>query len=389
MPTYLEAVTIQSAEDIQSQLLTDLESEGVTITGFSPTSAERGLVALDARAFAYEQAIRAEVVKSGLLEDPDARDEAWIDRMVFGFFREKRLLETKAVHVFKLTNQSATGGPYTIKAAGASGPGTSIEAQAVNGVRFRNITGGILPAGIGQTLILEFEALTAGLSGNIGPGDIFKILGGALPGVDIANELGSVVRAARARERNSEYINRATSRWGTLAAGGHPLAVEFRILSGVETITKIGVRDDNPNGPGTVDVYLANTSGPASNDECTAAAAVFGPYEPLGSRKLWRYLPAIARNVTVTAVIEPDGNNDNVMADAAYALTLLQAQWPMKAGKKLDESLVRGAVRGGAFEEYLLPGFRGVADVDLSEPVDDVILDVAEVLVFTQNLTEG
>jgi hypothetical protein len=61
----------------------------------------------------------------------------------------------------------------------------------------------------------------------------------------------------------------------------------------------------------------------------------------------------------------------------------------MRPGKKLDEKLIGGIVRGGAFEEYVLPGFRGAADVDLSAPLDDVILDVGEVLVLNVSLTEA
>jgi hypothetical protein len=388
MATYLEATTVDSATTIQAQLYTDLAAEGVAITGFSATSAERGLVALDARAIAYEQAIRAEVTKAGFLVDVESRDEAWIDRMVYGFFRVERLQATYARHVFTLTNQSATGGPYTVKAAGSPGAGASLEAQAADATRFRNITGGTLAAGVGEELILEFEALTSGLAGNIGPGEIFKILGGALPGVDISNGAESITQAARAKETNREYVNRALARWGTLAAGGHPLAVEFRILSGVETITKIGVRDDNPNGPGSVDVYLANATGPATNDECTAAETAFGPYEPLGSRGLWRYLPAIAKTVTVTGNVELNGENEDAIADAEAALESLSAQWPMRAGIKLDASLVHGIITGGDYEQYSLPGFRGVADLDLSSPLDDTLLDVAEVLVFVINLTE-
>jgi len=381
MPTYEEAITTKDATTLQSELTTDLAAEGVTLTGFSPTSAERGLIALDARALATEQEIRAEVTKAGLLVDVELRDEAWVDQKIFNFFRVARLLETKAKHIFTLTNQSATGGPYTIAPL-------SREAMALDGTKFRNLTGGTLRAGVGETLQLEFEALVAGLSGNIGPGEIYKILGGTLPAVDITNISNSQTFVARRRETNREYLERALARWGTLAAGGHPAAVSFRILSGVETITKIGVRDDNPNGPGSVDVFLANASGPATTQECTAAQAVFGPYEPLGSRGLWRYLPAVARNVAVTGDIELDGSNANAIANAEAALALLVAQWPMKAGQKLDDTLVWGIVRGGGFEEFSIPGFRGVKDADMDAPLDDVILDVGEVLTFTVNLTE-
>ncbi|MBK9263062.1 MAG: baseplate J/gp47 family protein [Polyangiaceae bacterium] len=389
MPTYEETIAVTDATTLQSEMTAELAANGVTLTGFSPTSAERGLIALDARARSVEQGIRAEVVKSGFLLDVENRDEAWIDLQVYGFFRVARLLETRARHLFTLTNQSATGGPHTIKAAGASGPGISLEAQAINGQRFRNTTGGVLQAGIGQTLHLEFEALTAGLEGNIAPGQIFKLLGGALPGVDISNSVDSIVAAARRRETNREYVDRAVSRWGTLAAGGHVDAVTYRILTGIESLTKLGVRDDNPNGQSSVEVYLANAAGPATNDECTAAATLFGRYEPLGSRGRWLYLPAVARVVDVEATLELDGTNPNAIANASAALSLLAAQWPMRAGVKLDETLVKAIIRGGAFEQYVIPGFRGVGDADTVAPLDDVVLDVGEVLVFNINLTEA
>lgn len=222
-------------------------------------------------------------------------------------------------------------------------------------------------------------------------------MGGALVGVAISNDPGSQTFAARADETNTEYVTRALAKWGTLAAGGHPSAVAYRILTGVETITKIGVRDDNPNGPGSVDVYLANASGPASLAECAAAQAVFGPYEPLGSRGLWRYLPAVAHAVSITATMQLDGTNPNAIADAEAALDWLQAVFPMQAGKRLDVALLQGILRGGRFAEYVakdadgneqgIIGFRGVQNVELSAPAADELLDVSEVLVLNVSLT--
>lgn len=402
MTTYVEATTVRTATEIQSEIINDLANPTdpdlapVVATGFGATSAVRGLIASNARARATEEEIRAEVVKSGFLVDVEGRDPAWVDRMVEGFFSESptlrfyRLRATKARHLFKLTNEG-TGGPFVI-----SGPNT-LEVQAIDGTRFRNVGTGTLPAVQGAELPLEFEASVAGLAGNIGPGEIFRIMGGALVGVSIANEPGSQTFAARADETNTEYVTRALAKWGTLAAGGHPSAVAYRILTGVETITKIGVRDDNPNGPGSVDVYLANASGPASPAECAAAQAVFGPYEPLGSRGLWRYLPAVAHAVSITATMQLDGTNPNAIADAESALDWLQAVFPMQAGKRLDVALVQGVLRGGRFAEYVtkdangneqgIVGFRGVQNVELSAPSADELLDVSEVLVLNVSLT--
>lgn len=397
--TYEDAITTTDATTLQTEWTESMAAADppVQLTGFSATSAERGVIALEARAIAKEQSIRAEVVKAGFLVDVEERDPAWIDRFVEGFFSDSldvpftRFRATKARHRFTLTNQSATGGPYTILAD------RRLKAQAIDGTVFENIEGGTLAAGVGQELTIEFEAVVSGLSGNIGPGDIYKIQGGALPGVDISNPIESQTFVARADETNVEYVTRALARWGTLAAGGHVLAVAYRILTGVETITKIGVRDDNPNGQSSVDVFLANAAGPATNAECLAAAAVFGPYEPLGSRGRWRYLPAIAKTLFVEATLELDGTNPDALADAEYALALLQAQWPMRAGSKLDESLLRGVLRGGRYAEYVVTdadgneagvvGFRGVTDVDMSSPSDDETLGAEEVLVLNVTLT--
>jgi len=380
MTTYQEAITVQTSLEVLEDTTAALAAEGVIVTGFSPTSAPRGLISLDARARAAEQAIRAEVVQAGFLVNVEARDPEWIDRMLEGFFQTTRLRATYAEHVFVLTNQSTTGGPYVIA------PG-QLEASTVDGVKFRNITGGTLNAGIGQTIVLEFRAVVAGLSGNIAPGEIFALTTGAIPGVDIANEVDSITKAARDDETNRQYTDRAIARWGTLAAGGHPLAVEYIILSSVDTITKVGIQDDNPFGPGTVGVYLANAAGPATNHERVAAEGSFSPKEPLGSRGLWSYLAATAATVNVTATLTSDGTNPNLAADATTALQSLQAQWPMKAGVVLDTVLIGGILRGLASEQYNLAGFRGCTDVDMSSPSADVVLGVSQVLVFNISLT--
>lgn len=389
--TYAEAVTVYTATEIQTQLTTELAANGVVATGFSPVSVERGLIAADARARATEQDIRAEVVRAGFLVDVPNRDPEWIDLYIEGFFssglapeqRAKRLRATKARHLVTLTNQSATGGPYTIQPL-------QLEASTLNGVKFRNITGGptsILNAGVGQTLTLEFEAVSAGIAGNVAPGAIYKLTSGAIPGVDVANPVDSLTFAARNDETNAEYTARALARWGALGAGGHPQAARYRILTGVETLTKLGVRDDNPLGPGTVAVYMANASGPASLSELAAAQALFGPYEPLGSRGRWSYLAAVPLSVTVTATVVSDGSNADLLTNITSALASLQAQWPMEPGTLLDTALLAGILRGGAFTEYGLPGFRGVTDVDLVSPASDQTLSASQVLVLIPDIT--
>jgi hypothetical protein len=378
MATLAEVLTKKTTTELLPEVLADLDAEGASVEGFSPYSVNRAMPTLAARAMAYEQGLRVDIVEAGFLDDVDEKDPDWIDRHVLGFFRVARLRATKAVHSFRLLN-TTTGGPYTIAPR-------ALEASTNDGIKFRNIntTQLTLAAGNTATLNLDFEAVEVGITGNISPGDITKLTT-PIPGVDIVNLPGTLIKAALDTETNRQYVERALARWGTLAAGGHATALRYNVQQAAPTITRVGIRDDNPFGPGSVGVYLANASGPATTDEIADLIAPLTPIEPLGSGE-YRYLAANENNVIIQAVLDLDGTNVAAATNAAQALQKLAAQWPMATGT-LDIALIYGVLRGGAYKKYGLTGFGGVESVQLVSPTGPTSLAAQEVLTIATSIT--
>jgi uncharacterized phage protein gp47/JayE len=165
--------------------------------------------------------------------------------------------------------------PYTIT------PGQLIAATD-SGVEFRNITGGVLPAG--STLApatmatpLVWEARLAGSNGNVSNGSVTRLLT-PLAGVTISNDVldanGNWYTTAGADEESDASIQqRNKTKWPTLA-----LAL---IREGFENVARSGgamkvyVDDTNPRGAGTVDVYVAGTRAELGTDVIGAIQNLF------------------------------------------------------------------------------------------------------------------
>lgn len=378
MATLIEITAQPSEAENLAAILNDYAAEGVNALGFHPLSTQRADPQLLARAITREQQLRLALTKAVLMrpEDLEGIDPALLDIVVYGFFLTSRNRATKARHLFTLTN-TASGGPYTVKA------GTL--AQTQSGLFFEAIEEQNIPPGPSVTTI-EFRAVTVGTTGNIVPGEIAKLMQG-LPGVDISNAPGSLLIAAIDDETNVQLVARAQSRWGTLGRGGHDDAIRYLIATAVPSITRIGIDNANPFGPGTVGIWLANASGPATSQELLDAEAAVK--RPLGSG-VFSYLAALAVNVPVQAVLTTDGTNPLASVQTAANLQKLATNFPGGGvlGGTLARSLVDGILQGGAFAQYGIGPVAGIQSVNLVTPAANVVLTASEVLTITTNITQ-
>lgn len=361
MITLTAALIARTPEQILQQLMADLATAGVDATGFDTYSVERALPELDAKALSVEENIRVQVVKGMVLEEAATlEDPAWLRRLAKSWYQVEWLPATKAVHTFKLTNET-TGGPFTF------GP-RQLVATTADGILFRSVDGGTINAGVGQTLELLFSAEKAGIIGNIGAGQITKLVTG-IPGVAIENEVGSLVAAGVEDETNQQLVDRSHARWSTLGAGGHSAAFLYLVRQAAPTVTRVFVRDDNPGGPGTVYLYLSNPAGPATAEELAAAIAYLAPLKPLGSGpvSLFASTPVI---VNVAGTLYTDGTNAAALAEGQLALA----------------TLASGFIKPVLYLEVLrsrLMSVRGAINVVLSSPPGDTTILAHEVLQIT------
>lgn len=142
--------------------------------------------------------------------------------------------------------------PYTFKVG-------EVIASTDGGVLFRNRTGGTLSAGSvasPSTLTLEFEAVLAGLTGNVGPSEVTRLVT-PFAGVTITNGASSPWYSVAGADVESNESLRARNRtkWATFAVDA--VAETYEHIARANGATKVHVDASNPRGPGTLDVYAA------------------------------------------------------------------------------------------------------------------------------------
>lgn len=376
--TYAEATTTQTAAEIETAMLADLDAAGVDTAGLSDLSAERGLVALAAQARAEEQEIRSTVAQTTSIDDID--DDAWLDVVCKGRYDEERLPALKTQG--RPTVTASTGGGTQVIAA------RELRADAGNGVFFVNTQGVTILAG--ASVPVDFECETAGTIGNVANGAIAGFQR-APAGLTITNEAGWATFTGTDVESNAAYKRRCKAKWGTLGAGWTKTSFDYLIPLYSPRITRWRVLDDNPYGPGTIGIVAANSAGPATVEEMAALhAGLTAPdVMTLGTGGL-TVVPATEYVVTMDGIIYRDGSNLNLLSDAHAALEELRLAYPLggDADGSLRRALLIEVLMGGAVELYGLPGFGGAKNVVLDAPAADIALGQFDVISFdTSQLT--
>lgn len=374
-PTLAEALTARAQGAVLTDLLDALAAAGVDANGFGTFSVERALPEIEAAAQAKHESLRVAVVKGGILDLAATLDDpGWLRRLARGIFRIDWVPALKAVHTFTVTNRSALSSPQFKP--------RDILVSTDGGILFRSTGSGSLPAGIGQSIPMEFTAEVAGIEGNIGPGEITKIITSP-SAITVSNGSDSLVTAGKEDEANSLLVQRCIGRWSDLGNGTAPGFV-YRATLAAPSITRVFVRDDNPFGPGTSAVYLANASGPATTTEVALVEAdyVANNRKTVGMPATV-FAAAPSHAVSVVATLYLNGANANAKNDALAALATFESVFE---GGTLYPETIRAILMGGAFPALSLPGFLGVKNVVLSSPTADTILTVGEVLVINASL---
>lgn len=371
MITLQEARTPQTAAEVQQGLLADLAAAGVDAAGFSPFSVTDALPGVVAKALAHQTSLRADIARLSFLEllinAPGA--DAWTDHIVYAWFGIRRIPATKAKWLFRVAAVPAVG---TVTAP----PRTLIAEAGV--VLFENTTEITISGG--QGFLKEFECRVAGTAGNILPHAVtgFKV---GLAGLLTTNFAGGMLYAGRDQERNADYIARGRAKFAARARGGSRAAYlvwvheAFDVGGLVSPITKIGVDDTNPNGPGSTDIYLANAAGPATPTEVGVVDEYLQAFRGLGTGPL-RVLPAPAKTAAIAGVLY--STSATALAEAGAKWQALAADLPLGGGPKgvLYLDAIRGAVLGP-------DGVAGVYKFDVSSPAGDTRLSTFDVVTFS------
>ncbi len=389
MTTYQQAITASTAAAIRDANLAAAVALRVNVQGWDDVAPQRAIFELDARALAREQDIRVALAKGGYLQTAAEVGDDFFDEALT-WFDETRIAATKAIWTFLVTC-AATAGPYTIGVSSGE-----LVAVANDGTEFVNTNDQPVVIASGTTVSMQFTASQAGTPGNQAAGNITRFIVGK-PGLTVTNaSTATLDTPARDQENTGDAIIRALGKWGSIGAGWTKTSYDYWIPKWAPTVTGWKVRDDNPLGPGSVQVILRSAAGLATSGQIAAVEAGAGAddFKPWGTAALG-VVSAVNKTVTVTGTLYGDGTNGSLLVNAKAALDLLQGGFPIGGDEdgKIRLDLIVAVLMGGAWptsaplmvnrKTITLPGFTGAKYLDLSAPSGDTTIAYNEIVVFS------
>jgi uncharacterized phage protein gp47/JayE len=314
-------------------------------------------------------------VRSGFL---DYAEGSWLSLLAKSLFDETRIPAVKTVGTMRLTS-SAGAPPYTVAAY-------SKWIQNGSGLKYINITGGTLASGAGVTLDLTWEAENSGDSYNLANNTALTFVT-PMAGVTVTNPPGTtgdwITTHGLDEESDASLVLRCRSKWATLAYGTPALAYEYWARQASSEVTRVCVDSSNPNGPGTLAVYLAGAAGGITSPTTIATVDAY-----LQARK------AFGSVVTVTSA---DTYPLDVVGTVwVKGISLAEAQANVEAAVTawIDAIPIGGDIIGVStgylYYDGLVSTIRsvpGVARVVLSAPTADVSLTSTQVVAWTSTLS--
>lgn len=386
-PTYADAIASQTAQQVRDTLLLPaLATAGSTVGGAPTSSPDRGIVEAEATFLAMEQQLRAGVALSISATTALQAGDSWVVAAATWYQVPSNqgpgntpggigpFVATTALWSIPLVC-APTAAPITLV------PGQILQAQAQGGQVF-NLA---IPAGA-QPIVLNagnsykatvplLARLPGTAAGNVTPGQITSLIT-APAGLSVDLSSTQVLTtAARDQESSAALLVRCYGRWGTIGAGWTSQAFDFLIPSFASDVTRWGVDDANPFGPGSVGVWLATAAGPASGPSSAPGTDSFAVYQglaglavkPLGSGPLV-VQPATTVALSITAVLVTDGTNPNLVQNATDAVSAFANA--LIGAYSVTGSMIVALLQGGAFVgDFEVPiGSTGTKKVTLNIP---------------------
>jgi hypothetical protein len=330
-------------------LLEVMQGLGFETTGWQDGRIQKSLMYMVAVAISDLSEVARDIVEFGFNDFATGEP--------LNLFSQSRYDNTKVAAVrtkgtITLTSKATI--PYTVR------PGELLVATD-DGTTFRNVTGGVIPAG--GSVTLTFAALVAGSAGNVPGANITRLLT-SLAGVTVSATGSptwySVTGADE--ESDSKIQQRNTTKWSRQNRLQliRDAAINLALENGAGKVT---VDDNNPRGPFTANVYCAAEDGALGPTELAAIQLAF-------SKVTWHSSPTWpAAPDSEIAVLVPVEYPLDITVQIFHDATRSSADVLTDARQALHDLLRRTPIGGVSYP----PNFTNVLPAgDLSQALEDV-----------------
>lgn len=375
MPLSLEELITPITKSVAYQTFLDLlEALEFPVTGWQSGNPARSIS--DAIAELYSSARDSvQLVARGGYTKLATGD--WLDLLIASQFADEegvplvRKEATFAVGSASLT-AAAGAGPHTISIG-------QLTAKDSLNRRFRNTTGGTLP--LGGSLALQWQSESPGSTFNLG-NNTLTILETPLAGVSINNPgpgggVSWLTEVGSDKETDAQYAARAPLQWAVLAEQSPRDAYVAWALKADPALRKVFVDDQNPGGPGTVFIWLANDLSTALPGQVTNVSTYIEQRRAISSIISYFSAPEVAVPIEVT-----------VYSKSAFGLTAPQVEAAIDAffaaldiGGETIQAIGSNRVFRDRIEFAIRDASEGVQVVNLVQPATDVVLSTNELAV--------
>lgn len=371
-----DLTALETEDELFERFCTDAATldNPVDVRGMQPERWAVGQLHVEAKSHEQYQLRRKAIVESGWRQTALGDSLGAFGR---GFHGLEKFGATYATHQIRLTD---TGAGATAIPAGDR------VVYAGNGQEFRNTALINVPAG--SYVDADFKAEVAGADGNVAVGTIaaFRapIVGIAVSNPAIGSTGSSLVTSGRDAETDAQFGARIDDHWGSVGSGGNAAAYRFWVHESftvdalTSTITRVKIIDNNPYGPGSIGVIIANASGGATVGELARVDAYLQLRKALGSGEL-RIEAATSQSVLVSGT---------VYVATGYTASVVLAAVEAALDDYESEFSIGGLVYRAEVIQRIM-AVDGVYDVTLADPVGNTTINPDSIVDFTYALVAG
>jgi len=346
----------ESVRTVVEEILTCLS---FPVTAWQAESNARAFVELASRLASEQSKTVALMAKMVHL---DTAEGEFLDAKMKSDYDEERQAAVPATFPVRFVNSGAASYPVTT---------SQIVVRASNGRTFSNVTtGGTLTAG--TTQIIPVTAEVAGSAGNIIAQELELVT--PFAGVRAFFD-GVLTNAGSDQESDANARERMKTKWATLRTEKISAGLLNLVRTAAPALHGISIDDDNPRGPGTVDVYLAaDTATAGVSDVAAVQTALDGALFGTGTAVVAGLAIAaptvlfpLAATIYTRGVNEADTLNLLIAAWRAFLLTVPVGGFDLSPGPD-------HIVQNEQITTYLSKAVPGIVSITITTPSADTTI---------------
>lgn len=377
-----QLLTPVSEEEALQTCLDILTSLGFSAGSWQPGSRERTLVQMFARMYAGVTTSIRDIAAMGLNEYAVGD---WLALLSRSHYDNEPLEAVATQGTLSLVAAANAPGPQSINA------GQLVFADNTYGYTYRNRFAFTLTPG--TTHSVEVEAEVAAANRDV-PVNTITVLKTPIAGVTVNNPpIGStgtwITRNGADRESDDALRARNRSKWGTLGIAPG-LAYSHYAAKGHASVRRVYVDDQNPRGPGTIDIYIAGDSGSLAQLVVDAVTdymhGVTDGFDKVGTGADLLVQSATDFTVTIEASVYVLAQHNTTATHNAITAKLQEFFKSVPVGGFRTSSGGQGTISLGHLYSVMMT-VAGVQNVAFSNPTSTVYLSKHQVAVPSLNIT--